>query len=94
MAPEALGSQVYSVKTDVYSYGVTLWEMITRKVPFADMDYTQVAINVHRGLRLPIPSDAPQPFAELMRECWAQAPDARPDFVTITKFWNGALPTD
>jgi serine/threonine protein kinase len=55
-APEVLTGDRYTEKVDVYSYGVLLWELLTRKAPFADMSYFEIVTRVvSKKERLPIP---------------------------------------
>ncbi|KAG9477331.1 hypothetical protein GDO78_002627 [Eleutherodactylus coqui] len=71
MAPEVIQSLPVSETCDTYSYGVVLWEMLTREVPFKGLEGLQVAwLVVEKNERLTIPSSCPRSFAELMRQCW------------------------
>lgn len=84
MAPEVIQSLPVSETCDAYSYGVVLWEMLTREVPFKGLEGLQVAwLVVEKGERLTIPSSCPVSFAELMRKCWMTDPKERPMFKQI-----------
>jgi len=83
MSPESLKGKVYSYKTDVWSFGITAWEVLTRgKTPYEDEAQAFVAASaVMRGVkRLAIPSSCPSKFGEALKRCWEQNPDKRPDF--------------
>ncbi|NXP80808.1 M3K20 kinase, partial [Ramphastos sulfuratus] len=84
MAPEVIQSLPVSETCDTYSYGVVLWEMLTREVPFKGLEGLQVAwLVVEKNERLTIPSSCPRSFAELMRQCWDADSKKRPSFKQI-----------
>uniref|UniRef100_A0A8C7VFF4 Protein kinase domain-containing protein n=1 Tax=Oncorhynchus mykiss TaxID=8022 RepID=A0A8C7VFF4_ONCMY len=84
MAPEVIQSLPVSETCDTYSYGVVLWEMLTREIPFKGLEGLQVAwLVVEKSERLTIPSSCPTSFAELMRKCWVTEPKERPMFKHI-----------
>lgn len=90
MAPEVIESCRYTEKADVFSYGVILWELATRKPPYYGIDGQDVAKKVvQENLRPPIrEKDAPGPFLELMQLCWDRNPDKRPNFQQIISMLN------
>lgn len=96
MAPEVIGGHIYTEKADVFSFGINLWELLTRKIPYDGMqpmqvhlvnvNEDQVAMMVHtHKKRLPIPDSCPEWYATLIKDCWDQDPDARPSFAEIIK---------
>ncbi|KAM3608397.1 uncharacterized protein V6R79_024442 [Siganus canaliculatus] len=84
MAPEVIQSLPVSETCDTFSYGVVLWEMITREIPFKGLEGLQVAwLVVEKNERLTIPSGCPASFAELLQNCWLTNPKERPQFKQI-----------
>uniref|UniRef100_A0A672S1W6 Mitogen-activated protein kinase kinase kinase MLT-like n=1 Tax=Sinocyclocheilus grahami TaxID=75366 RepID=A0A672S1W6_SINGR len=84
MAPEVIQSLPVSETCDTYSYGVVLWEMLTREVPFKGFEGLQVAwLVVEKHERPTIPSSCPASFADLMRCCWIAEPKERPQFKQV-----------
>uniref|UniRef100_A0A8C6TTK3 Protein kinase domain-containing protein n=1 Tax=Neogobius melanostomus TaxID=47308 RepID=A0A8C6TTK3_9GOBI len=84
MAPEVIQSLRVSETCDTFSYGVVLWEMLTREIPFKGLEGLQVAwLVVEKNERLTIPSGCPRCFAELMTSCWKTDPKERPMFKQI-----------
>jgi len=84
MAPESITKSQYSKKSDVWSFGVVLYEILTRETPYGNMPPLQVAAAVaYNGLRLAIPSHCPPILAEIMLSCWQDNPHSRPDFEAI-----------
>uniref|UniRef100_A0A667ZN50 Mitogen-activated protein kinase kinase kinase n=1 Tax=Myripristis murdjan TaxID=586833 RepID=A0A667ZN50_9TELE len=84
MAPEVIRSSTFSKGSDVWSYGVLLWELLTGEVPFRGIDGLAVAYGVAMNkLALPIPSTCPEPFARLMEDCWSPDPHSRPLFTSV-----------
>ncbi|KAL6045682.1 Tyrosine-protein kinase abl1 [Balamuthia mandrillaris] len=84
IAPECLRSHVYSSKADVWSYGVTLWEMANGGAdPYPGMPASEAAIFVFEGGSPDIPSSAPSVVQDIMQQCFALDPDQRPTFQQI-----------
>lgn len=87
MAPEVINGFKYTEKADVFSFGVILWELATRKPPYYGIEGQVVSMRVVKeGLRPKISDkEAPGPFLDLMKRCWHEDPDRRPSFGEIIK---------
>ncbi|XP_068440577.1 mitogen-activated protein kinase kinase kinase 10 [Clinocottus analis] len=86
MAPEVIKLSLFSKSSDVWSFGVLLWELLTGEVPYREIDALAVAYGVAMNkLTLPIPSTCPEPFAQLLGECWSPNPRSRPSFSNILR---------
>ncbi len=84
MAPEVIAGHRYTEKADVFSFGINLWELLTRDIPYRGMQAMQVGYAVlNAGLRPPIPPDAPKPYATLIKACLRADAKKRPTFAQI-----------
>uniref|UniRef100_A0A6U4KGP8 Protein kinase domain-containing protein n=1 Tax=Phaeomonas parva TaxID=124430 RepID=A0A6U4KGP8_9STRA len=84
MAPEVINAEKYDERADVYSFGIILWEVYGRAIPYEGMTPVQiVAAVVARRERLPIPAGAPPQYADLIARCWAHDPAERPQFSEV-----------
>lgn len=90
MAPECMRSELNQPASDVYSFGITVWEMFTKRQPFQDLPPVRLLFLVSEGLRPEIleTDNIPPAVAKLIRECWAQNPSDRPTFKAIVKQLN------
>eukprot|EP00041_Stephanoeca_diplocostata_P017949 m.372062 g.372062 ORF g.372062 m.372062 type:complete len:240 (-) comp20869_c0_seq29:880-1599(-) len=79
MAPEALKKKQITLQSDVYSYGVVLWELITRERPWKDLNEAQVIWAVAElDQRLCVPDGYPDDIGGIVRQCWLTTPTQRP----------------
>uniref|UniRef100_A0A674P5I3 Mitogen-activated protein kinase kinase kinase 7 n=1 Tax=Takifugu rubripes TaxID=31033 RepID=A0A674P5I3_TAKRU len=87
MAPEVFEGSNYSEKCDVFSWGIILWEVITRSKPFDEIGGPAFRIMwaVHNGTRPPLIKDLPKPIESLMTRCWSKDPSQRPSMEEIVK---------
>lgn len=83
MAPEVIRHESYSSNADVYSFGICLWQLITREIPFAVMTPIQAAYAVAEGHRPEIPMSTPRRLQEIIRSCWNQDSHRRPSFTYV-----------
>uniref|UniRef100_A0AAQ4REP0 Mitogen-activated protein kinase kinase kinase 7 n=1 Tax=Gasterosteus aculeatus aculeatus TaxID=481459 RepID=A0AAQ4REP0_GASAC len=85
MAPEVFEGSNYSEKCDVFSWGIILWEVITRKKPFDEIGGSAFCIMwaVHRGTRPPLIKDLPEAIESLMTRCWDKEPSQRPSMEEV-----------
>ena len=85
MAPESLLEKHFSTSSDVWSYGVLLWEMFNPEdMPYPDLDNMQVTAMLATGYTMPIPSQCPPVVAKIMNSCWLRDPSKRPSFAVIS----------
>uniref|UniRef100_W5KIN8 Tyrosine-protein kinase n=1 Tax=Astyanax mexicanus TaxID=7994 RepID=W5KIN8_ASTMX len=86
-APEAALYGKFSIKSDVWSFGILLTELVTKgRVPYPGMVNREVLEQVDRGYRMPCPPACPASLHELMLQCWRREPDERPTFDYIKGF--------
>ncbi|CAD5212354.1 unnamed protein product [Bursaphelenchus xylophilus] len=83
-APEALREGAFTNKSDVWSYGVLLWEIYSfGRVPYPRIPIQDVVRHIERGYRMEPPEACPTPMNDLMTECWNLSPSERPSFAMI-----------
>ena len=93
MAPELLSENVFTEKSDVYSYGMVLWEIYARCFPWTGLKAQQIMYQVTIKLARPeIPSSMPDDVRELMQRSWAPEPSARPTFTEIARELRATTP--
>uniref|UniRef100_A0A7N0TLR2 non-specific serine/threonine protein kinase n=1 Tax=Kalanchoe fedtschenkoi TaxID=63787 RepID=A0A7N0TLR2_KALFE len=84
MAPEVLKNEPSNEKSDVFSYGVILWELLTLRVPWSELNAMQVVGAVgFQNRRLDIPTDTDPSVAQLISDCWQNEQQLRPSFAEI-----------
>ncbi|XP_065339284.1 mitogen-activated protein kinase kinase kinase 7-like isoform X2 [Cloeon dipterum] len=87
MAPEVFEGSSYTEKCDVFSWGIILWEVLTRRRPFDNIKGATVAIlwAVHTGQRPPLIANCPPPLEALMTSCWEKESSERPAMVEVVE---------
>ncbi|XP_078539396.1 tyrosine-protein kinase Fes/Fps [Lissotriton helveticus] len=83
-APEALNYGRYTSESDVWSFGILLWETFSLgAVPYATMSNQQTRESLEQGYRLPSPDRCPADVYRLMQRCWEYEQKKRPTFTTV-----------
>ncbi len=82
-APETFIEQYQSLKSDVWSYGMLIWEVITGKEPFSDSTNDSAIQRIKTGLLMPRPENCPETFYDIMLGCWKQEPLTRLAFEAV-----------
>ncbi|KAK3850172.1 hypothetical protein Pcinc_043101, partial [Petrolisthes cinctipes] len=83
-APEGLAYNKFSTKSDVWAFGILLWEFATYGVsPYPGVDLTNVYHLLESGYRMDCPQGCPVRVYELMKQCWLWNPSDRPTFSHI-----------
>jgi Eph receptor A1 len=86
MAPESLAQKIYSKKSDVWSFGIVVYEIVAECEPHKDRDTIEVALEIRdRHLTPKIPSPCPPILREVMQHCWQADPNQRPSFKEICR---------
>lgn len=85
-APEALNYGRYSSESDVWSFGILLWETFSLGVcPYPGMTNQQAREQVERGYRMSAPQNCPEEIFTIMMKCWDYKPENRPKFSELHK---------
>ncbi|XP_072439738.1 tyrosine-protein kinase Fer isoform X2 [Chiloscyllium punctatum] len=85
-APEALNYGRYSSESDVWSYGILLWETFSLGVcPYPGMTNQQAREQVEKGYRMSSPQKCPEEIYAIMLRCWEYKPENRPNFSDVHK---------
>jgi hypothetical protein len=87
LAPEVIKHARASKFSDVYGYGIVLWELATREEVYQGLETTQIIAQVaNENLRPPVPQDCP--WKDIMVKCWAESPLDRLEFSEIVESLN------
>ena len=92
MAIESIQQRIFSEKTDVWSLGITLWEIFEYgAVPYKGVRNIQVQGHLEKGNRLPRPANCPEPVYKHVLSCFESNPHNRPNFVALTTTFGRML---
>lgn len=83
-APEAIAFRKFTSASDVWSYGVVLWEVMSYgERPYWNWSNQDVIKSIEKGYRLPAPMDCPEALYQLMLDCWQKQRTHRPTFASV-----------
>ncbi|GMS99323.1 hypothetical protein PENTCL1PPCAC_21498, partial [Pristionchus entomophagus] len=86
MSPEAIDKYHFSAVSDVWSYGVLLFEIVTLGgTPYVDWPAAELLMRLKRGERMERPDNCSEHLFEVMSACWAELPSDRPTFTKLRK---------
>uniref|UniRef100_A0A1Q3G4D4 receptor protein-tyrosine kinase n=1 Tax=Culex tarsalis TaxID=7177 RepID=A0A1Q3G4D4_CULTA len=96
LALECISDNVFGTYSDVWAYGIVLWEFFTlAKIPYPGMEANQELYNKLRdGYRMDKPQYANQDIYDIMLNCWNVKPDTRPSFKDLKSRFNAMLPEE
>ncbi|RIB18441.1 kinase-like domain-containing protein, partial [Gigaspora rosea] len=78
VAPEVLKGRKFTQASDIYSFGMIVWEVISGCRPFSNRKHDEYLIlDILDGIRPKIPTNIPKELVELMERCWHQDPEKR-----------------
>lgn len=94
MAPEQMDRSAYSKSSDVFAFGVLLFEIFACEAPWKGVANLAVANKVMQGERMHLPSSIPSKVRRLIRPCWEQQPNERPKMTELQKKLYDLLPNE
>ncbi|KFD58649.1 LOW QUALITY PROTEIN: hypothetical protein M513_00342 [Trichuris suis] len=93
MAPESIFVRMFSNKSDVWSFGIVLWEIVTVDLnPYPGVDIAQLFHFLKMGYRMEKPENCSQALYSVMMRCWNTRPECRPSFTELREEIEALLP--
>lgn len=94
LALECISDNVFSTQSDVWAYGIVLWELFSLgRVPYPGMQANlDLYYKLRDGYRMDKPQYANQEIYDIMLDCWNEKPDCRPTFKDLKSWFNNMLP--
>ncbi|XP_062379192.1 tyrosine-protein kinase receptor TYRO3 [Sardina pilchardus] len=97
IALESLADNVYTTQSDVWAFGVTMWEIMARgQTPYPGVENSEIYEYLIKGERLKKPPDCRDDIYEIMHSCWSPVPKCRPSFQQLIdqleSLWGGLSP--
>ena len=84
MAIESMKDKIFTVKTDVWGFGIMVWEILSYgEIPYGDVKNIEVEKLVTEGMRLQCVPGCPEEYHAVLSKCWIRNPETRPDFTAI-----------
>uniref|UniRef100_UPI00358F62E8 ephrin type-A receptor 7-like n=1 Tax=Myxine glutinosa TaxID=7769 RepID=UPI00358F62E8 len=93
-APEAIAFRKFTSASDVWSFGIVMWEVMSYgERPYWDINNQDVIQSIEEGYRLPAPMDCPVALHQLMLDCWQKDRAERPSFMQLLAYLDRLLQT-
>ncbi|XP_049289889.1 tyrosine kinase receptor Cad96Ca [Anopheles funestus] len=95
MATESLYDNIFTVKSDIWSFGILMWEIVTLgSTPYPGIAAADVMRKVRDGYRLEKPEHCRRELYNIMFYCWAHDPNERPGFPEVVEMLDRLLQTE
>lgn len=95
MAVESLYDNLFSVKSDIWSFGILMWEIVTLgSTPYPGISASDVMKKIRDGYRLEKPDHCRRELYNIMYYTWAKDPSERPSFTEIVQMLDNLLHTE
>ncbi|CAG9834717.1 unnamed protein product [Diabrotica balteata] len=92
MAPESLADHIYTTKSDVWSFGILVWELVTLgATPYPGIAVQNLFHLLRQGYRMERPDNCSPNLYKIMRNCWSIDPEQRPSFQDLSKWFAKLL---
>jgi serine/threonine protein kinase len=92
MAIESIVDRSFTTSSDVWSFGITLWEIATLgATPYPTIGNDELLQKLIEGYRMPKPFNCPNEVYEVMLDCWKENPEDRPSFIELRKYCDSLL---
>ena len=92
MAIESLKKSSFDTKSDIWSYGVLVWEVLTRgATPYPKIENWKILMHLKEGHRLQHPAYCPKPIYDILMQCWDTDPQNRPQFQKISDSFEAII---
>ncbi len=86
MSPESIETRIFNTKTDVWSFGVLVWELFTRgSTPYPHVDNVYIVYHLKQGYRLTKPQYCREIIYAILVKCWSLNPKSRPTFAQLNE---------
>ena len=95
LPPESIRFQIYNKPTDVWSFGVLLWEVFSLgECPYSHLGNNEILRELDNGFRLEVPKEVEDDVEDVIYCCWHLEPELRPNFNDLAEFFATKISND